>query len=132
LNDTIRFGGVDIYPLVIDTPTGANPLAGFVHDGVHPNTTVMQGVFANLFLEAFNTYDGDNFMLMTEAHILANAGIPGGGPDTFFDQPQLAGYSGYSDFVIMPTPVPEPSSLALMVFGLASAGLWMVRRRARR
>jgi len=100
----LQLGGVDIFVHQIDTPTNTNPQAGFVDDGIHPHTTV-QGVMANLFVEAFNLGYGESTPLFTEEQILTHAGLDHlyGGSDTLFGQ--LAAES-YADFIILPSSDP--------------------------
>ena len=48
-NTTVQIGNVTIH---LDQSTSSNPsTAGFVSDGIHPNTT-LQGVIADLFVQA--------------------------------------------------------------------------------
>jgi MYXO-CTERM domain-containing protein len=121
-NSTLSIGNVNINLNSIDTSIGSNPTAGFVHDGVHPNTT-LQGLIANLALEALNIGYGANLPLFTEQEILAHRGIAYGGSDTLASQ--IGDYSVY-----ITSYVPEPSSCALA--GLAAVALAVVARRRRK
>jgi hypothetical protein len=98
------------------------PLAGAVHDGIHPHTT-LQGLLANLVLEGLNIGYGANLELFSEEEILNHAGLVYGGFDTL--APQIG---SYGDYVI--NYVPEPNSLVLTMSGLV--GLVAFRRRRAR
>ncbi len=103
-NAVLTIGNVDIFLAQSDTNVGGNPTAGFVHDGIHPNTT-FQGIVANFMLEAINIGYGAGLPLFTEAEILSHRGIAYGGSDTLLAQ--LGNYSDYiTSFVPQPTPVP--------------------------
>ncbi|TWT67906.1 PEP-CTERM sorting domain-containing protein [Crateriforma conspicua] len=117
-------GGVDYSDVLAGNPffpTDATTDA-FVHDGIHPSTLV-NGVFANLFLEAFNQEYGDSFQLLTAGEILAQT------------TPSIAGqYDGTSPIVLpdnatyssyIASAVPEPGTCLL----LAVAAGWGYRRR---
>ena len=91
-NSTLTLGNVDIDLLAFDTSAGGNPTAGFVDDGIHPNTT-LQGVMANTFLEALNAGYAANLLLFSEQEILAHRGLAYGGSDTLVTQ--LGEYSDY-------------------------------------
>ena len=106
-NTTISIGGVTIQ---LNATTSSNPsTAGFVSDGIHPNTT-LQGVIADLFLQALDTGYGAGVPLFSEADILAHDGLTYGGSDTL-NLP-------YSSFVV--NYVPEPATWVLALFGLAA------------
>ncbi|NOY41604.1 MAG: hypothetical protein GXP26_07205 [Planctomycetes bacterium] len=94
LNSTLTIGGVDIFLQEIDDPNGGNPNpdAGFVDDGIHPNTSI-QGLFANLVMESLNVGYGANLSLFSEEEIVTHAGLTYGGSDTLF--PQIGNYSDY-------------------------------------
>lgn len=93
-NSTLTLGSVDIDLLQFDTASGGNPTAGFVNDGIHPNTT-LQGILANTFVEALNAGYAANLPLFSEQQILAHRGLAYGGSDT------LAAQLGeYADYVI--------------------------------
>jgi len=111
LNTTFKIGNTNIFLQQITDNVGNNPAAAFVHDGVHPHTS-MQGLIANLVLEGLNVGYGANLTLFTEQEILTRAGLSYGGSDTVQSQ-----IGPYSDYVI--SYVPEPTSLILA--GLASA-----------
>ncbi|MCP5064998.1 MAG: hypothetical protein GY946_00405 [bacterium] len=80
-NTYLTIGNVPINLTQEDTSGGGIPTAGFVHDGIHPNTTV-QGVIANVLMEGFNVGYGANLTLFGEAEILSHRGIAYGGSDT--------------------------------------------------
>jgi GDSL-like lipase/acylhydrolase family protein len=109
---TKQLGGVDLALHVPDMLTGGttgeptNPYAAWVHDGIHPHTTV-QGVFANLYMEASNLRYGTNFVLFSEEEILANAGLAYGGHDTLFDE-LGSNFNSYRDFITLPTNPDAP------------------------
>ncbi|MCC6285658.1 MAG: hypothetical protein IT439_10250 [Phycisphaerales bacterium] len=78
---------------------GSNPSAGWVNDGVHPNT-VLQAVFADGIAAAMNTGYGTTIADFSEAEILAIAGLTYGGSDT------LASIVGdYSAYITSYVPV---------------------------
>ncbi|MBX3365155.1 MAG: SGNH/GDSL hydrolase family protein [Phycisphaeraceae bacterium] len=60
---------------------GGSPAAGWVQDGVHPNTP-LQAVFTAAVIEAFNRGWGTTIEPLTEAQMLAAASLPYGGSDT--------------------------------------------------
>lgn len=78
--EELLVGDVAIDLDAADTAAGDDPLAAWLHDGVHPNT-VVQGITANGFLEALNRH-GAGLALFTEAELLAHAGLGYGGSDT--------------------------------------------------
>ncbi len=96
---SIKIGDVDIQLQDIDTTSGTNPTAAFVHDGMHPNT-VIQAWFSHMFMYAFNLGYGDNIPLISEEQALEAAGIPGYGEDTLMDE---LGIDDYSVFVFLPS-----------------------------
>ncbi len=108
------------------TPSGDTPDA-FTHDGIHPNS-VMNGMFANVFMTAFNQQYGDSFVLFSEQEILefASLGDQYTG-DTIFPQLGQSDYSGY----VTVTAVPEPSSLLVTAGILGGVVARRVRRRRR-
>lgn len=127
-NTTLAIGNVAIQLAQSDTAGGGNPTAAFVHDGVHPNTT-LQGISSNLTLEALNLGYGAGLTLFTEAEILAHRGIAYGGSDT------LAAQLGpYSSYVLVPQAVPGLAPAALVACALALAVVGsrgLARRRLR-
>ena len=98
LLSTLTIGNVAIQLQQSDTDPINNPnrAAGFVADKAHPHTTI-QGLFANMALEAIRLgYDTDvpNF---TEQEILLHAGLAYGGSDTL-----VAQIGSYTNYVIVP------------------------------
>jgi hypothetical protein len=102
-NTSLLVGNVAIDLTGADTVGGGTPTAGFVDDGVHPNT-VLQGIIANSVMEALNIGYDTGLTLFTEAEILAHRGIAYGGSDTL-----NATYGDYADYITAyPPPVPIP------------------------
>jgi lysophospholipase L1-like esterase len=91
-NAVLTLGNVAIDLLASDTASGGNPTAGFVHDGIHPNTT-LQGIMANTLLEGLDIGYNANLPLFSEAEILAHRGLAYGGSDTL--AAQLGEYGDY-------------------------------------
>jgi lysophospholipase L1-like esterase len=114
-NTSILVGNVSIDLTGSDTELGAIPTAGFVHDGVHPNT-VLQGIVANSIMEALNIGYSTGLTLFTEAEILSHRGIAYGGSDTL-----NATYGDYSDYITA-YPPPPPSAVP----GLNGVGLMLL------
>jgi hypothetical protein len=78
---------------------GSNPSAGWVSDGVHPNT-ILQAVFADAIASALNTGWGTTIDDFSEAEMLSIAGLTYGGSDT------LASIVGdYSSYIRSYVPV---------------------------
>lgn len=104
-------GGVDFTDVLLGnpyTPT-SDTVDAFVHDGIHPNTTI-GGIFANLFMTGFNQEHGDEFLLFTEEQLLQNAGSSLGGMYASDTLSASLGGKTYSDYVH--AAVPELTSLA--------------------
>ena len=119
---TVLIGNVTIN---LNQTTSSNPsTAGFVSDGIHPNTT-MQGVLANLFMQALDTGYNAGVPLFTEAQILAHDGLSYGGSDTLAAQ-----IGSFNNFVI--NDVPEPSTVVLALAPCAGLALGRIRRRIAR
>jgi hypothetical protein len=78
---TLLLGNVTIQLRQYDTSTNTNPTAAFVHDRAHPHTT-MQGVLANILVEALNQGYGAGLTPFTEEEILSHAGLAYGGQNT--------------------------------------------------
>jgi hypothetical protein len=122
-------GGVDFDDVLMGnsfSPT-SDTVDAFVHDGIHPNNTI-GGVFANLFLTAFNDEYGASFDLFTEQEILSNAGPTIGGMYTSDTFSSSLGGKTYSDYVI--SAVPEPGTVGILATGMVLCVLG--RRRFRR
>ena len=89
-NTTVVIGGVTIN---LTQKTASNPsTAGFVNDGVHPNT-VLQGVLGNIIMKAVDTGYNAAVPLFSEAQLLAHQGLSYGGSDTL--AAQIGPYSNY-------------------------------------
>ncbi len=93
--------------VTIDMVNASSDPTHFFQDALHP-AAVGNGFLANLFVEAVNLGYGTNYPLLTDQQILDAAGLG-------------ASYTGetsdvnYASYVI--TPVPEPSTLLLALFG---------------
>lgn len=80
LNEFLPIGGWDIRLWQADTPGNDNPAAGFVHDGIHPHTT-LQGVVANVIATGLNIGYSAQIEPFSEEEILNHAGLEYGGVD---------------------------------------------------
>ena len=78
---TLLLGNVTIQLRQFDTSSNSNPAAAFVHDRAHPHTT-MQGVLANVIVEALNQGYGAGVSPFSEQEILGHAGLAYGGQNT--------------------------------------------------
>ena len=98
LQQTLYIGNVAINLKQSDSdPTNhPNRTAAFVADGAHPHTTI-QGLFANMALEALALGYGTEVPLFTEQEILNHAGVAYGGQDTL-----IAQIGSYSNYVVLP------------------------------
>jgi hypothetical protein len=123
LNATLAIGNVNINLMQSDNAAGTILAAGFVDDGIHPHTTI-QGLIANLSLEALNVGYNANLTLFSEQEILAHRGIAYGGSDTLVSQ-----VGPYSDYIT--NYVPEPSTLALAAMAVLGM-IHVVAARCRR
>jgi hypothetical protein len=121
-NRTLLVGNVSISVL----QNGLAASNGFVQDGIHPHS-VVQGIMANIFMEAMNQGYGTNLSLFSENEIVTNAGLVYGGSDTL---PFAA-----SAFVTNYAAVPEVQTVVmLLAMGIAavSGTMWWRRERHRR
>ena len=109
-------GGVNFANVLNNTFTPANATSdtvdAFVHDGIHPNNAI-GGLFANLFMTAFNEEYGDSFSLFTEQEILQNAGPNLGALYSSDTVSNSLGGNTYSNYVI--SSVPEPNAACLLI-----------------
>jgi lysophospholipase L1-like esterase len=98
LQSTLSIGNVAIHLQQSDSnPTNSpNRTAAFVADGAHPHTTI-QGLFANMALEAVLLGYGTQASLFTEQEILSHAGVAYGGTDTLMVQ-----IGSYTNYIILP------------------------------
>lgn len=98
LLSTLLIGNVVIFLQQSDTDPTNNPnrAAAFVADGAHPHTTI-QGLFANMALEAFRLGYEAAVPVFSESEILAHAGLAYGGSDTL-----PARIGSYTNYVIVP------------------------------
>jgi len=125
LHATLKLGNVTINLRGIDS--GSTHTNAFV-DGAHPNT-VIQGMFANLFLQAFVSGYGATNALFSEQEILSHAGIAYGGADTLPAQ-----IGAYTNYIFLPVR-PKFTSIALagtnvtLKFSTASNQFYLVERR---
>ncbi|MCC6970898.1 MAG: hypothetical protein IT434_11835 [Phycisphaerales bacterium] len=90
----LTIGGVNIKLLENDTTGHTNPLAGFVHDGVHPHTT-LQGIFANVMMTALDLGYRTDLATFSEQEVLQHAGLSYGGSDTIAAQ-----LGAWTDYVV--------------------------------
>jgi lysophospholipase L1-like esterase len=124
---SLLVGNIAIDLTAADTASGTIPTAGFVDDGVHPNT-VLQGILANSVLEALNVGFGTGIALFTEAEILDHRGIAYGGSDTL-----SATYGDYADYITAypppPPSVPSLDGMSLIVLCALLSGLAIRRAR---
>lgn len=98
LHSTLKVGNVNLNLRGSDPgPPSSAPTSAFVSDGFHPNTA-MQGIFANIVLQALDSGYGAGLALFSEQEILSYALIPYGGSDTL-----LAQIGAYTNYIFLPT-----------------------------
>jgi lysophospholipase L1-like esterase len=98
LRSTVLVGNVAIDLRGSDPgPPQWAPTNAFVSDGFHPNT-VVQELFANLILQAFDSSQNDNVALFSEQEILNQASIAYAGADTLESE-----IGPYSNYIVLPT-----------------------------
>jgi len=107
LHSTLKVGNVTINLRASDPgPPNSTPTNAFVSDGFHPNT-VLQGIFANTILQAFDSGYGADVPLFSEQELLNQALIPYGGSNTL-----EARIGSLTNFVVLPV-LPRITSLAV-------------------
>jgi lysophospholipase L1-like esterase len=98
LHSTLKLGNVNLNLRGSDPgPPSSAPTNAFVSDGFHPNTA-MQGIFANVVLQALDSWYGAGLVLFSEQEILNFSLIAYGGSDTL-----LAQIGAYTNYVVLPT-----------------------------
>ncbi len=129
LYTTLKLGNVNINLRGSDPgPPNSAPTNAFVSDGFHPNTA-MQGIFANVILQALDSGYGAGLPLFSEQEILSAALIPYGGSDTL--QAQIGAYSNYVILPILPhfTAINVAGTNVALNFSTASNQLYVVESR---
>jgi hypothetical protein len=98
LQSVLSIGNVTINLQQSDTDPINNPnrTAAFVADKAHPHTNI-QGLFANMALEALWLGYETPVSLFTEQEILSHAGLTYGGQDTL-----AAEIGAYSNYIVLP------------------------------
>ena len=129
LHSTLKVGNVNLNLRGSDPgPPSSAPTNAFVSDGFHPNT-IMQGIFANVVLQALDSGYGAGLALFSEQEILSYALIPYGGSDTLLSQ-----IGAYTNYVLLPT-LPRITSIhvagtnVVLRFSTASNQLYVLERR---
>ena len=127
LHATLKVGNVAMN--LRGTDSGTMPTNAFVSDGFHPNT-VMQGMFANVVLQAFTSGYGANTALFSEQEILSHAGIAYGGADTL--PSQIGAYTSYIFLPVLPkfTALTLAGTNVTLKFSSVSNQLYLVERSA--
>ena len=125
LHATLKVGNVAIN--LRGSDSGSTPTNAFVSDGFHPNT-VVQGLFANLVLQAFTSGYGANTPLFSEQELLNHAGIAYGGADTL--PPQISAYTNYIFLPVLPkfTALTLAGTNVTLKFSTVTNQLYLVER----
>jgi len=129
LHATLKVGNVSLNLRGSDPgPPNSTPAKAFVSDGFHPNTA-MQGIFANLVIQALNSGYGAGLALFSEQEILNHALIAYGGSDTLLSQ-----IGPYTNYIFLPTlpRIASPSVVGTNIvlrFSTVSNQLYVVESR---
>ncbi len=129
LRSTLKVGGITINLRASDPgPPTLTPTNAFVSDGFHPNT-VLQAVFGNVILQAFDSGYNANVSLFSEQEILNHALITYGGSNTL--QSQIGDYTNYIILPMLPrfTGINVAGTNVAMQFSTASNQLYVVESR---
>jgi lysophospholipase L1-like esterase len=126
LHPTIKVGNVTMNLRGSDPgPPNSAPTNAFVSDGFHPNT-VMQGIFANTILQAFDSGYGSGVALFSEQEVLAHAQIAFGGSDSL--PAEIGPYTNYIILPILPrfTGINVAGTNVVLNFSTASNQLYLL------
>src|ERR1039458_1829195 len=129
LHSTLKLGNVNLNLRGSDPgPPNSAPTNAFVSDGFHPNTA-MQGIFANVVLQALDSGYGAGLALFSELEILSYALIPYGGSDTLLSQ--IGAYTNYVFLPILPrfTAINVAGTNVALRFSTVSNQLYVVESR---
>jgi lysophospholipase L1-like esterase len=129
LHSTLKLGNVNLNLRGSDPgPPNSVPTNAFVSDGFHPNTA-MQGIFANVVLQALDSGYGAGLALFSEREILSYALIPYGGSDTLLSQ--IGAYINYVFLPILPrfTAINVAGTNVALRFSTVSNQLYVVESR---
>jgi lysophospholipase L1-like esterase len=129
LHSTLKLGNVNLNLRASDPgPPNSAPTNAFVSDGFHPNTA-MQGIFANVVLQALDNGYGAGLALFSEREILSYALIPYGGSDTLLSQ--IGAYTNYVFLPILPrfTAINVAGTNVALRFSTVSNQLYVVESR---
>jgi hypothetical protein len=124
LHATLKVGNVTMN--LRGTGSGSTPTNAFF-DGAHFGT-VINGLFANLFLQAFVSGYGATNALFSEQEILSHAGIAYGGADTL--SVQIGSYTNYIFLPVLPkfTSISLAGTNVTLKFSTVSNQLYLVER----
>src|ERR1022692_1417562 len=129
LHATLKVGNVNLNLRGSDAgPPSSAPTNAFVSDGFHPNTA-LQGIFANVVLQALDSGYGAGLALFSEQEILSYALIPYGGSDTLLSQ-----IGAYTNYVVLPmlprfTAINAAGTNVALRFSTVSNQLYVIESR---
>ena len=129
LHATLKVGNVNLNLRGSDPgPPSSAPTNAFVSDGFHPNTA-LQGIFANVVLQALDSGYGAGLALFSEQEILSYALIPYGGSDTLLSQ--IGAYTNYVVLPVLPrfTAINAAGSNVALRFSTVSNQLYVIESR---
>jgi hypothetical protein len=129
LRGTLKVGNVTINMRGADPgPPNSAPTNAFVSDSFHPNTLV-QGIFANLVMQTFNSGYNTGLTLFSEQELLNNAEIAYGGSDTL--QSQIGSYTNFVVLPVLPrfTSIHAAGSDIALKFTTVSNQLYLIESR---